>query len=543
MSNYLIFIEKIFQNNFPMLPLYNNIYNPSHNWHDLFFILPEIQLTFFICVILIFFSIIINQKNKKYSVILDLSNSISIFGLLLILLFSKSFLVLNFPLLLFNQSFFVSPFTIFFKKIIIMSTIIVLYVSKNLLEEQHNNFCEYYILILCMTLGAIVTISSNDFLLMYIGLEIQALSSYVLTCLGNTPMSAEAGLKYVLTGSFSSTFILFGISLIVYALGTHNFNQIMNNTLIINYSYLSSLHNFILTLGIFSLIIGFLIKLGVAPFHLWLPDIYEGALLPVTLYFATVQKLVTFIIFIRLFGIIFVDLFYIIQPILIISSVISIITGTLICVSEMKIKRFLAYSSITHMGFLLMGLSVGGTEGIQASLTYFIVYYILTFGAWYSITIIKVIVFENNQYREKFLTNIDDFGYFIKNKPMLGLIIGINFLSMGGIPPLVGFASKTVILNAVINNLLNDSNIFVLKFQSIYFFLLLVACASNVVSALYYVRFLKEVYTLKSFNLILENSKIFDNLLLGSLFFFNIVGILIFPKILNFLILLSYNSL
>ena len=315
-------------------------YDLALNWHDFFYILPEIQVTFFICVILIFFSLIMSSQNKRYSSLLNVTNSVSIFGLFLIFFFLKYFIILNTSVYLFNASILSSPFTLFFKKVIVLSTILIIYISKKFLKEHHNNFCEFYILVFCMTLGAMITISANDFLLVYLGLEIQALSSYVLTCLANTPISAESGLKYVLVGSFSSMLILLGISLVVYSLGTHNFNQIFLNLYCFNIEYAPNIYKIILTSGILSMLLGFLIKLGVAPFHLWLPDIYEGALLPVTLYFATTQKLVNFIIFTRIFINIFENVFYLIQPVLAVCSFICLIIGTLACVSEMKIKRF-----------------------------------------------------------------------------------------------------------------------------------------------------------------------------------------------------------
>jgi len=394
-----------------------------------------------------------------------------------------------------------------------------------------------------MTLGAMITISANDFLLVYLGLEIQALSSYVLTCLANTPISAESGLKYVLVGSFSSMLILFGISLVVYSLGTHNFNQVFLNLYCFNIEYIPNLYNILLTFGILSLLLGFLIKLGVAPFHLWLPDIYEGTLLPIALYFATTQKLINFIVFTRIFINIFENLFYLIQPIIAICSFICLVIGTLACISEMKLKRFLAFSSITHMGFLLLALTPGGFYAIQVSLAYFLVYYVLTFGAWYSLGLVKIIDFDGVKYTERTLNSIEDFGFVIKQKPLLGLMIGINFLSMGGIPPLVGFASKALVLNAVVGNFVALDNPFLFKMHLVFFIILVVASCSNVISSFYYIRLLKEAYSNKPLNFMLKNDSFTGNVIFASIFFFNIFGIFVFQKINQISYILAFTSI
>jgi NADH-quinone oxidoreductase subunit N len=164
-----------------------------------------------------------------------------------------------------------------------------------------------------------------------------------------------------------------------------------------------------------SLCIGFFIKLGVAPFHFWIPDVYEGSLIPVTLYFATVQKLVTFIIFLRLFLIVFSNLFYLIQPFFLICSFLSMLFGLFLCLSESDIKRFLAYSSINHMGFILLSCSLGGLKGITISLTYFFIYIILTFGAWLSIISVRICS-ENKMKSGRSIKVIEDLNLLIKNK-------------------------------------------------------------------------------------------------------------------------------
>ena len=231
-------INSIYSNDYSSLK--GNFIQGSYlvNWKDFLFILPEIQIILFLCFILITFSVCIHSNTKKYTILLNTANNLSLLGILFVFLFLNFYVSLENPVFFFNYSLYNASFTIFLKKIVLVFTFIIIYISKDFLENHKNTFCEYYILIFCLTLGSFVTISANDFLTMYLGLEIQALSSYVLTCFDSKSVSGESGLKYFLTGSFSSGIILFGVSLIIYALGTQNFTQINSHILIMNFSHL-----------------------------------------------------------------------------------------------------------------------------------------------------------------------------------------------------------------------------------------------------------------------------------------------------------------
>jgi NADH-quinone oxidoreductase subunit N len=502
------------------------------NWFDVFFIIPEFIIIIFICTILIFFSTTINDSDKKYTPLLSLSNHLSIFGLVLIFISLQYFVIVENVFYIFNNSIIVSPFTLLLKKLIIISTLLILENSNDFLEERHNNFCEFYLLIFCMLFGSFITISANDFLIMYLGLEIQALSGYVLTCLGNTSISAETGLRYILIGSFASAFMLFGMSLIVYVLGTHNFSQISINLLILTKSE-PLLLNFLLFFGIFFLFIGFCIKLGVAPFHFWLADVYEGALIPVALYLATVQKMVNLLIFAKLFVLVFHDLFDTIQILLMIFAILSIIYGFFQCLFETKIKRFLAFSSVSHMGFLLLSLSLGGENSLIYFSFYFFIYYIKTFIAWKSFMNTGIYNNEGKFIVFQPLNTIRDLMVLIKQTPIKGIIVSINFLSMGGIPPLLGFPAKVMILNEVILNLTLNQSLFFLD-NTVFLSALSIFLIGNVCATYYYVRFLQESYYLeKDTFFYLPTTKYWGNFFLVSSLFFNVLGTFFFFKFLK----------
>jgi len=378
---------------------------------------------------------------------------------------------------------------------------------------------------------------------MYLGLEIQALSSYILACFNTKSFSAEVGIKYFLTGSFSSALIIFGISLITYTLGTQNFSLISNHIMIL---YILDIHFFfkaLLHFGLICILFGLLIKLGVAPFHLWLADIYEGSLLPAAIYFATVQKLVIFILFIRIFLFTFLEVFYIIQPLLIIFSFLSIVFGLNLAFSELKIKRFLAYSSLNHIGFILLGASLG-LNGVKISLSYFIIYIVLTLGAWLSL-IYKITTKLNSASNDASIHTIKDVKDLIlitKNQPLFGFIININFLSMAGVPPLIGFSAKATVFVHILCELLSYGSSLSINLKFCYLFLTFVCIFSSIFSTVYYLRLVKS-------NLVVMETNFrrytpvdsYLSYIILSIFFINIFGHLLIKDLVQFIESISYS--
>ena len=372
-------------------------------------------------------------------------------------------------LLLFNNILIHSYFTIFFKVFILIFSILSIFVSFNYIKNEKITTFEYQILTLIVVLGSLFVISANDFLTLYLSIEIISLSLYILSSYKKySSLSTEASLKYVILGSFSSGLFLFGVSLIYGFTGTINFND-----LIILFFTNDDIY-YAIILGLIFLLSSFLFKLGSVPFHMWIPDIYEGIPTSVTIFLTTVPKIAIFSIVTRLCYTSFYNLYNYWQPLLTISAIFSIVLITFVLISQKKIKRFLAYSSIVHMGYLLLGISFGTLEGVQASLLYLIIYMINTINIW-----TLVISLERVQKTNKIIY-LSDLNYIYKTNPLLAFIFAISLFSMAGIPPLAGFFSKFYIFLAALEN---GS-----------YFLLFTGILTSVISAFYYIRIIKSIF-------------------------------------------------
>lgn len=530
--NLLVYFPPLEQLVFSLIPQnYSNTTNLI-KWDTFFFLIPETQIILIICTLLIAYSLI--MSGKRYNTLLNYISDISLFSL-----FSIYLTLLTQPFnnntvyYLFDGIFEVSLSTLILKKLIIFITFFILYISKIFLKNQKGLFFEYYILFLCLTLGAFIAISANDFLILYLGLEMQSLAATVLACFDGKHMGNEAGLKYFLVGCLSSGLLLFGFALISSTFGTQNLTKISLHSffLIKQKSFLSSYMYCNTLIGLFCILIGFLIKLGVAPFHLWVADVYEGSLLPVAIYFATVQKLVTFVIFIKLFKITFIGFEFLIQPFVILTAICSMIFGGMLAGYTFVIKRFLAFSSITHMGLILLGFSFSNNEGLQVSILYFIIYLIVTISAWFSIMYTGLILDEqSNNVNIKY---INDLTLFAKSEPFLGVIIITNLFSMAGIPPVAGFFAKSYLLASLINQITSINFISVFMNNNDYItFLYIQSCFISIfisiIAGFYYLKLIKEIYSKqtlgKKFRL---PNLVYKNILIIT-FFINIFGFIIY---------------
>lgn len=332
-----------------------------------------------------------------------------------------------------------------------------------------NNYkFEFTLLISSSILGMILLISSSNFLALYLALELQSLSSYLLAAYKkDSPFSTEAGLKYFILGALASGLILFGISLIYGFTGLINFEDLK---LLSSFS-IGSIFGFIF------LIIGFLFKLAVVPFHSWLPDVYEGSPTKVMAFFATIPKLPLLIIFIKLSHITFNLAINYWQPLLIITSISSIIIGSLGALFQKKIKRFFAYSTIANIGFVFMGLSNGTIEGIESAIVYSIIYIITNLGVF---TILLSINKDN--------FSLSDLQSISKNNPLLAISFCILLFSTAGLPPLAGFLGKLEIFKATLS-------------ESLYL-LVFIAIIISVISTAYYIRLIQIMYFQNKENLL-----------------------------------------
>ena len=423
--------------------------------NSLNFIYPEIFIS-----LSIMFLLLVGVFNKNSSNL--------IYNLSIIVLIGTLALILNYPIEtsinLFNDSYKIDYLASFMKILTMISGIFVLIVSSRYLKLLKMFQMEYSILILSSILGMMVMISSNDLIVFYIGLELQSLALYVLASFNRDQIkSSEAGLKYFVLSALSSGLLLYGCSLIYGFSSSTNFVIIAENINSNQYGF---------TFGIVFILVGLAFKISAVPFHMWAPDVYEGSLTSVTLFFAIVPKIAALTVFIRFLYIPFINLIDQWQTIIVFLSLASMIFGAVAAIGQKNLKRLIAYSSIGHMGYALAGLSTGTNEGIQSSISYIVIYLVMNLGLFTCLFMMK----RNNQFYE----NIEDLSGLSKNHPLLSVSLLIILFSLAGIPPLAGFFAKFYVFTAVI--------------QKSMYFLAITGLLSAVISAFYYLRIIKIIY-------------------------------------------------
>ena len=376
----------------------------------------------------------------------------------------------------------VDNFGTFFKTIILFASIIIIFFSMGsseigLVQDRHG---EYYTLLFGMILGMFMMSSSADLIVLYLSIELLSLSSYILVgMLKTTIRNSEASLKYVIYGGVSSGIMLFGISIIFGISGSTNLYDI---NLLLHSQSLPVLT--FLIAGLFVLVgLGF--KISAAPFHFWTPDVYEGAPIPITAYLSVASKAAGFVVLIKFIKITFIDsvdahgnweLFNIIdwKSIIILLSILTMTLGNFAALWQDNLKRMLAYSTIAHAGYMLLGLAVMSEEGIMAIMVYFIVYAFMNLGAF-----LVVMLVANKIGSEE----IDDYKGLGKSMPFLGIMLAIFLVSLVGMPPTAGFIAKVLLFVALV-----DANMIALA---------VIALLNTVVSLYYYIRVLKNLYLVK----------------------------------------------
>ena len=396
---------------------------------DILILGPEILLIIYSIIAILTASFL--KSNKSYNLIFQATIIIFLISAL-ILYFTPFEIKTNV-----NGIFIRDTFSKFFQILILLSVSCLLFMSKQYLQKNNLFKPEYPILIIFSTLGMMIMISSNNFLLLYLGLEIQSLSLYVVSSFRrDNYKSTEAGLKYFILGSLSSGLMLFGISLIYGSTGS------------INFEIISSMINFEgffpgIVAGLVFLICGFAFKASAVPFHMWTPDVYEGSPTPVTAFFATVPKLAAVGVLLRVLFDCFGQIVESWQQVIIIISVLSMFLGSVAAIGQNNIKRLMAYSSIGHIGFVLMGVASGTDKGISAVLIYMVLYIIMNIG---------VFVFILNMERNGVaVTTINSLNMYNNVSKSQTLFLTILLFSLAGIPPLAGFFGKFFIFNAAIN--------------------------------------------------------------------------------------------
>ena len=418
-------------------------------------IFPEIFIS-----LSIMFLLILGVYKKNSSKLIH-NFSISSLFISIVLIFNNQF---NSNFSLFNNSYVIDYLSSLMKVITLLGGAFVLLISSRYLKVFKIFKIEYPILILCSILGMMVMISSNDLIVFYMGLELQSLPLYVLACFNRDNLkSSEAGLKYFVLSALSSGLLLYGCSLIYGFSSSTNFDIIAESIKYDQYG---------LTFGLVFILVGLAFKISAVPFHMWAPDVYEGSPTSVTLFFAIVPKVAALTVFIRFLYVPFFDMIDQWQSIMVFLSISSIIFGAVAAIGQTNLKRLIAYSSISHIGYALAGLSVGTNEGIQSAIVYMSIYVVMNFGLFSCVFMMK----RNNEYYE----DIGDLSGLSKNHPLISLSLLVILFSLAGIPPLAGFFAKFYIFKSVID-------------QSMYF-LAIVGLLSTVIAAFYYLRIIKVIY-------------------------------------------------
>lgn len=329
--------------------------------------------------------------------------------------------------------FIIDAYSLFFTGIIIISALLVTFLSFEYIKQVEGVREEYYIVIFTATLGAIMLTAANHFVLFFLGIETLSISLYILIAFRRSKSnSIEAGIKYLILASVSSAFLLFGMALIYTALGTMQFNAIL--TAIGSGERLPVM---VIT-GFGMMLVGIGFKLALVPFHMWTPDVYQGAPAPVSAYVATVSKGAVMAVLIRFFFTLRgFDNHYLIIAISAI-AILSMFVGNILAIRQMNLKRLLGYSSIANMGYLIIILLTGTSRGIQASVFYLISYFFTTLGAFGVISLLSSADHEAE--------NIEDFKGLFWKRPGIAIVFTLSLLSLAGIPLTAGFIGKFYII-------------------------------------------------------------------------------------------------
>ena len=315
---------------------------------------------------------------------------------------------------------------------------VVLLYSRDYLEQRGLLKGEFFVLALSGLLGVMVMISANSMLTMYLGLELMSLSLYALVAFDrDSPVAAEAAMKYFVLGAIASGTLLYGISIIYGVTGTFNFDQLAAALPIEERGQL------LLLIGLAFVLVGIAFKFGAVPFHMWLPDVYHGAPTAMTLYIGSVPKVAALALAVRILTEGLVDLHSSWQDMVVILAVLSAAVGNVVAIAQTNIKRMLAYSTIGHVGFILLGISTGTPQGLQAALFYTLTYVIMAVAAFGMVILLSRRGFEAEK--------LADFKGLNARSPWFAGIMLVVMFSMAGVPPFIGFYAKVAVFAAVLD--------------------------------------------------------------------------------------------
>lgn len=448
--------------------------NPSeiiqNNINSLSYFLPELILTGMI-VVLIIADLLLKKENSAWTSLLALGGLVIAFVAVLNQydLGSRS---------IFNDMLAVDPFALYFKLLFLTSAAFVVLLSIGSVELAGRPVGEYFTLMTALTLGLFLMASATNLITIFISIEFVSVTSFILaTYLKTRRRSSEAGLKYTIYGAFSSGLMLYGISILYGLTGTLDIYEIGTKLAA------SSPNSLALLISIILMLAGFGYKLAAVPFHFWAPDVYEGAPTPITAFFSVGPKAAGFALLIRFFNVAFateatngewaaiagVNW----SQLLAVVAAATMTLGNLVAIVQKNVKRLLAYSSIAHAGYALMGVVLLSDQGVYATLFYLVVYYLMNIGAFLVVIVVQDLVGSES---------IDDYKGLIWRAPLPAIAMGVFLFSLTGLPPTAGFIGKFYLFAALI------------KGGPGFYWLAVVAIINSVISLYYYARILKAMY-------------------------------------------------
>ncbi|MEO6395650.1 MAG: NADH-quinone oxidoreductase subunit NuoN [Devosia sp.] len=395
------------------------------------------------------------------------SNVVSALGVVLLVVVIAVSLIWPSQGVLFSGGFINDGFAQFMKVLVLAGSAFALMMSMSAARENGLDKFEYAILVLLATLGMMAMVSANDLMSLYVGLELQSLALYVVAALRrDDPRATEAGLKYFVLGALSSGMLLYGASLVYGFTGFTQLDQIVA-------AVATGGRSVGLIFGMVFLLAGIAFKISAVPFHMWTPDVYEGAPTPVTAFFASAPKIAAMALFIRVVTVGFGPLGNDWQQIVIFLSIASMVLAAFAAIGQNNLKRLLAYSSIGHVGFALVGLSAGTSVGVEGVAVYMAIYIAMTIGIFAAILSLRTA-------DGRPVETISAMAGLARKRPFVAAIIAVIMFSFIGLPPLAGFFAKWQVFLAAI-----DAQLFVLA---------VVGVLASAVSAFYYLRIVKVMY-------------------------------------------------
>ena len=426
--------------------------------NEIFAVLPEATLTALACLVLIV-DVTIGSRSQATTF------WVAVLAVLVVLVE----IALCFPqhtVNAFNNTFRLDAMSAVLKAFLMTIVLLAFFYAREYFMRRGRLMSEFFILGLFAAIGMMVLISAHNLLTVYLGLELLSLSLYAMVAMDRDSITAsEAAMKYFVLGALASGMLLYGMSMIYGVAGSLDLSLISEKTF-------AASDDLLFTFGLVFVLIGIAFKLGVAPFHMWVPDVYQGAPTPVTLFIGSAPKLAAFAMAIRLLTDGLGGLSAHWQLMLILLAVTTMALGNIVAIAQTNLKRMLAYSTIAHMGFLLLGIIAANAIGYAASMFYVIVYALMSMGAFGAIIVLASATNESDQ--------LQDFAGLSKRSPWVAFLMMVLMFSLAGVPPFAGFWAKWFVLKEVV--------------AAGYSWLAAVAVFFSLIGAYYYLRVVKLMY-------------------------------------------------